>query len=849
MLILSAIAGQYQVKAQIDSTGNFNYNFDEPVEYFINDIKIVGASYVQPALVVLFTELSIGQPIKIPGDALPNAISNLWKEQYFSDIQVELKAVPDKPNKVNVIFYVKERPRLSGFYISGLSNSQRKNLRDEISLHGNMIITSNLLNKVKREIFKYYREKGYWNVKVNYLQWKDTLKSNHNKLRIYVDKGPKVKVYDYVFAGNEQVKDKTLRTVFKKTPRKRKKINLFKNSKFIQSTYEDQKIELITRYNSLGFRDASLIKDTVTQISTKLVTAKLWVNEGRKYYFRNIEWRGNLRYSSGLLDTLLGIKKGDVYNQTMLDEKLLANPGGFDVSTLYMDNGYLFFNVTPVETGVYNDSIDIQVRIYEGEQATVNNVTVVGNTKTSDHVLLREIRTKPGDKFSKSDIQRSLRDLVGLNYFDPEQMNVNPVPNPVNGTVDIEYKVSEKPSDQIELSGGYGGGGMGNMGGGVGYRPSFVGTLGLTLNNFSSRKMLKPKEWSPLPSGDGQRLSLRMQSTGQNYQGYNFSFTEPWMGGKKPNSFSISLFHSAIAYNNRLKKDPTREVLFNTGGSISLGKRLKWPDDFFSINYVMSFQRYKFQNSGKYFLIPNYPANGAVYNPSFQVILSRNSVFNPIFPEGGSNFSFSVQATPPTSLLSGLDYDKLAIEKKIKWAEYHKWRFDASWYTPLNRKKTFVLATIAKFGYLGYYNPKIGSSYFERFRMGGTGLVYGGLIGAEIVPQRGYDEYNPADMPPFGTSRTEYGTLFNKYTMEIRYAISKNPQATAYLIGFMEGGNSWVVKKNYNPFVLRRTAGAGVRLFLPMFGLIGLDWGYAFDRKLTADQKKYQLQFLIGQQF
>jgi outer membrane protein insertion porin family len=826
------------LSAQGDSSLYEPYNFIDPEEYTIKDIRVSGARYIQEALVTIYSGLSINQKIKIPGDAIPTAIENLWKQQFFADIQIGMKKLPGR--QVVLTIYVSERSKLSKFSIKGLKKGETKNLREEISLKSNMIITQNLLNKTRKEILDYYVKKGYYSASVAFKREPEVNKPNFEIIRISVDKGEKVKVFDIRFTGNEHLTDAELRKVFKKTKRLNKKWNILASSKFIEEKYEEEKAGIEAKYNALGYRDARVLYDSVIQIAPDRLLISIGVTEGIRYHFRNISWRGNTKFRSGMLDTLLGIKKGDVYNQALLQERLFANTGGYDIQSLYMDDGYLFFNMQPVEVAVSNDSIDMEIRLYEGEQARVNRVTISGNTKTSDHVVLREIRTKPGDKFSRSDIQRTMRDLAQLGYFDPEQMGVDPVPNQMDGTVDIKYKVSEKPSDQIELSGGWGANGFTG-------RPALLGTAGITLNNFSIRKLGKPSLWNPIPSGDGQRLSLRAQSNGTFYQGYNFSFTEPWLGGKKPNSFSVSLFHTINAYDYAVKTDPNRRVLMNTGASISFGKRLRWPDDFFSMQWVFSFQRYRFQNlSGSGFGFPADFKNGTSYVPSIQFVLTRNSVSAPIFPESGSQFTFSLQATPPYSAFSGKDYASMLPADKYRWIEYHKWKFDANWYTLLF--KNCVLSTQARFGFLGFYNRDLGMTFFERFRLGGSGLFGFSLAGTEIISQRGYDNFTVSD----AASRSESGVpIYNKLTTEIRYAITKNPTATVYGHVFAEAGNAYVNFNSYNPFQdLRRAVGVGVRLFMPMFGLIGLDYAYGFDwRLVTGNSKPGQFHFFLGQQF
>lgn len=845
-MLMAAWASHAQNNKVKRTYTDFEYNFIEPAEFIIKEFQVeeINNKAIQRSLVVLYSGLSIGQKIKIPGTDIPKAINNLWKQDYYSDIQVYIKEV-DTSGGIIVNFVVKEQPRLDKYKFIGVSTSQAKSLKEEVTLKRNMFITPNLLNKTRNSLLKYFREKGYYNAKVDIQRLpatnNDSLKTPKDGYEIFhisIVRGERIKVNDFVFYGNSGLEASDLRRSIKKIKRRYHKINIFASSKFIEDKYDEEKQHIIDKYLSRGYRDARIVSDSIVQIRPGRVNVYITVYEGAKYYFRNIEWKGNVKYRTTLLDTLLAIKKGDVFNQGLLEQKLFANPTGFDVQSLYMDDGYLFFSMTPVETGVYGDSIDLEIRINEGPQARIGKVTWTGNTKTNDRVILREIRTRPGDIFSRAEIQRTMRDLVALGLFDPAAMNVNPKPNPSDGTVDIQYILAEKPSDQIELSGGWGGNGFSNT-------PTLLGTAGVVLNNFSTRKLFKPKTWNPVPTGDGQKLSLRAQSNGSNYQGYTFSFTEPWMGGKKPNSLSISLFHTVNSFDFKQKNDPTHQVFFNTGMTVSLGKRLKWPDDFFSMQYVLSLQQYRFNNlnAGIY----SFPSgfNGVSYNPSLQLVLARSSVSDPIYPMSGSSFTFQVQGTPPFSLMSKRDVSQLSINEKYKFAEFYKWKLDAEWYTTLWKK--LVLTTKARFGFLGYYNPKLGLTFFERFQVGGAGIFGYNIAATEIISQRGYDNYTISQTAMGGQAGAP---IFNKFTMELRYAITQGQTATVYGLTFAEAGDAWSSIAKYNPFQLKRSVGVGVRLFMPMFGLIGLDYAYGFDWKnVPRSGKPSQIHFFIGQQF
>lgn len=826
LLLLSAC---FSSEAQMDtSTQKYSYlplNYQTPKKYIVGGIQVDGVNYLDPNIVKLFTGIYTGQEITLPGDEITESIQKLWDQKLFTEIEVILTEIKD--NKVYLLYRLQENPRLFEFEIRGLRKGKAKNLREELTLQGGDMITENLLQRTENEIKEYYIDKGYLNVAVTMETVPAPDRKNMVVLIINVDPGTRTKISEIVFEGNSGLSDKKLRRAMSET--KQKFIFRFKRSKFVQESYDEDKRGLISYYNTKGYRDARIIKDSVYNTASNRIGITIWVEEGPKYYFRDITWRGNTKYRTGFLDTLLGIKKGEIYDIARLESRLFMSPSNSDISSIYMDDGYLFFNIVPVETKVENDSIDIEIRITEGPQAIVNKVLVSGNTKTSDYVILREIRMRPGQKFSRSDIQRSIRELAGLGYFDPEKIEVNPMPNYAAGTVDIEFKVEERPSDQIELSGGFGAG-------------FIVGTLGLNLTNFSTKKMFKLSEWTPIPAGDGQRLSIRAQSNGTYFQSYNASFSEPWFGGKRPQSFSVSVFRS-IQTNGVKKGVEGRQSITITGVTLGLGRLLKWPDDYFSLSYGLTYQRYQLDNFSSVFSF----ATGTSDNINFKVALSRNSVDQPIYPRSGSSFSLSLQITPPISLLNGKDYSNASEQEKYRWIEYHKWKFDAAWYTTLVDK--LVLATQVKFGVLGQFNPAIGSSPFERFYVGGAGLIGFNLDGRELIALRGYRDNS---VTPINTSTLTQvgGTIYNKYTVELRYPLSLNPQATIYGHVFGEAGNNFLSAKEYNPFNLLRSAGTGVRVYLPMFGLLGIDYGYGFDTNpYQSNSNKGQFHFFIGQQF
>jgi outer membrane protein insertion porin family len=800
-------------------------DFGNPTEYVIGGVVVTGTKFLDETVLISISGLQPGDTIDVPGEKTSKAITNLWKQGLFSDIKLIASRTQGK-----LIFFelnLIERPRLSKFSFKGVSKSEADKIREKIGLERDKVVTDNLIATTSNTVRNFYIEKGYLDAQVTINEINDTSFANREILEIVVEKKKKVRVRDIAFEGNTAFSNGKLRRSLKDTKEK-KWYKIFTGGKFMQSKFKDDKVKLLAKYNDKGFRDATIVTDSVYRTGPRSLQINIKIDEGNKYYFRNITWIGNTKHTSAELSNILGIKKGDVFDQSALDSRLYMNQSGRDVSSLYMDDGYLFFSVTPVEINVENDSIDLEMRIYEGKQARINKVTVSGNTKTNDRVIMREIRTKPGQLFSRSDIIRTQRELAQLGYFDQEKLGVNPKPNPADGTVDIDYTVEEKPSDQLELSGGYG-------------ANQLVGTLGLSFNNFSARNFFKKNAWRPLPSGDGQRLSLRAQTNGKYYQSYNASFTEPYLGGKKPNSFSFSVYRS-IQSNGLKKSDDGRQSIVINGVSLGLGKRLKYPDDFFTIYHEISYQYYTLENYGSTFLF----SNGVANNLSFQETISRNSVDAPIYPRSGSQISLTLQFTPPYSLFNNIDYKTATDSEKYKFIEYHKWKFSSVWYTRL--LGNLVLHTKIQYGFLGLYNRELGASPFERFYLGGDGLSGYALDGREIIALRGYE--NNSVTPRNEFNNTIGGTIFDKYTLELRYPLSLNPSATIYMLAFAEGGNSWLKFKEFNPFSANRSVGLGVRIFLPVFGLLGLDWGYGLDKlPNNPDASGAQFHFSIGQQF
>lgn len=834
-----------KANAQISIGAETEIDYSQPKEYTIGGIDISGTKTLDKNVIRFTSGLYEGQKIKIPGDDISEAIKKLWKQGFFDDIKINITNVIG--NDVFLGIELQEKPRLSKFSFRGaVKKGEADDLREKIRLIKGKIVTDYLLGSVKNTIKEYYLDKGFYNVKVEIVTEEEkSNKLNNVVVFIIVDKGKKVRIDDLVFVNNKVIKSSKLRRKMKDTKRFRW-FNIFNSGKFLEENYETDKPKILEKYLALGYRDARIAKDTFYFTSPNRVKIEITMDEGKKYYFRNINWIGNSKYRSGQLDTILGIKKGDVFDQSVLDQKLFMNPNGYDVSSLYMDDGYLFFQVNPVEVAVENDSIDLQVQIYEGKQAIINRVTVVGNSKTNDHVIMREIRSRPGQLFRRSDVMRTQRELGMLGYFDPEKLGVTPKPNPADGTVDIEYKVEEKPSDQIELSGGWGAGRL-------------VGTLGVTFNNFSAKNFFKKGAWRPLPAGDGQKLSIRAQSTGVWFQSYNFSFTEPWLGGKKPNSLSVAAYHNIQNFSgikrytkidNERVINPKAAFMTSTTALVGFGKRLKRPDDYFNIYIEQSYSYYHLQNAFNLFIFPNGYAN----NIKTTFNISRNSLQgNPIFPSGGSIVTLSTVLTPPYSLLNGKDYSKIELGEKYKFLEYQKYKFTTQWYMQLTNKKAaegkearnLVVRTSMGFGILGMYNKAVGTAPFERFYLGGSGLTGFALDGREIIALRGYDDNSISGADNKGCS------MISKYTLELRYPLTLNPQATIFCLAFAEAGNAVQQAVDFKPFNVKRSAGVGVRIYLPMFGLLGLDYGWGFDKipyNPATGNGKGQFHFTIGAQ-
>ena len=868
-----------------------------PKEYTIAGVAITGIHHLDTSIVLSISGIQVGDKVMIPGsDVFAKAIQNLWRQKFFSNVQIYFTKV--EGDRVWVEINVNERPRLGNFKFIGANKTESEELQGKIGLTKQTIITENMRRNIVEVGTNYYRDKGFQNVRIRIEEKPDPAFANSNFITIYIDKGGKVRIDDVRLFGNENVDELKIKKQMKGTKETSRltlfpsnvaspygatkklsfkdyfndwgflsisktrelldpyfRFKLLSSAKFNPAKYEEDKEKIIKHYNSLGYRDATIIEDTIIVDTSRARRSKLYVDirvsEGQKYYFGNIAWKGNAKYPDSLLNIILGINKGDIYNLDILNKRLgkeLSQEGG-DISGYYMDDGYLFFRVEAVETAVYNDTIDHEIRITEGPQARVKNVTIAGNERTKDHVIRRELRTIPGELFSRSDLIRSQRELANLQYFNQETINPGVVPNADDGTVDINWKLEEKSSDQLELSAGWGGG--------IG----LTGTLGVTFNNFSIKNIWKRSAWDPLPMGDGQKLSLRVQSNGKAFRSYNFSFTEPWLGGKKRNSFTIgynnSKYSNAIdPFTGRIDRERSDSSFLKVNGfSVAFGKQLKWPDDYFNLVYTVNFTQYKLKNYAAFLKDDGtYLSTGTSNNISFKIGLQRSSVFDPIFPRSGSNLLASVQLTPPYSLFNP---DIVKSNNPYKNPEYHKWRFNAEWYVPIGRpmgaekNRQFVLKLAAKYGFMGRYNKKLDFSPFERFQVGDAGLTNNfGLLGYDIIAHRGYPVYETSDptINPDQQNANRFFTIFNKYQLELRYPLVTNPSSTIYGLAFFEAANGWYNYKDYNPFRLRRSVGVGMRFFLPMFGLLGFDYGIGIDRLTPGGGLKNasRFTFMLG---
>lgn len=821
------------VSAQVATTSETTTQNQPQSSYVLKDIVVDGVKKFSPAQILRFTGLSKGEMVEIPGQKVSNAIKKLWESDSFSEVEVYVEDI-DGQNVV-LKFRLQDLMELGEvkFKGKGIGKSKNEKLIKDNSLKPGTKITNNLISTLSTKIPEEYKKKGFADAKITI---QDKVNANDPNLidwTIQVDKGKKIKIAKIEFEGNDQISDAKLKKKgFKDTKQKRLSLKgIFKPSKFIREKYDEDKVNLIKYYNSLGFRDARILSDSVWR-NDKGFNINVKLNEGKKYYIGDISFIGNTSYSTEVLQKLLGYRKGEIYDAVGFNKKVGEDGGkedDSDIKSLYLNNGYLFSNVVPVEKAVRGDSIDIEIRIKEGEKAAWNRITWSGNTTTHDHVILRSLRTKPGNLFSKLDIKRTYFDLAGMQFFDPQQVGQDVVPNPQDNTVDLHWKLVEKGSSQVQLQAGYGG-------------SSFIGTLGLTFNNFSLRNFLKLKDFKPVPQGDGQTLSVQAQA-GQYFKNYSLSFTEPWLFGTRPTALSVGLNHSSVNYTDTYGASQKLNIF---SASVGLNKLLNWPDNYFSLYTGIAYQRYNFSNYPFQFGSTTV-YDGNVNNFSFNVGLSRNSAgYDPIFPTTGSNVEASVKFTPPYSLFQKKDYSSMTAQEKYKWMEYFKVKLKADSYSEILGK--LVLRSSAEMGFLQGYKKELGAPPFERFYVGGTGLFGGRFDGRELIPLRGYENASTeggtsTDITPYGG-----GTIYSRYTAELRYPISMNQTAKIFALTFAEAGNVWSNFSSFNPFQLKRSVGVGVRVYMGAFGLIGFDFAYGFDKYIGGSEPSgWNTHFLMNQ--
>ena len=831
-------------------------DYNNPKKYIVGGVRVEGNSYYSSEQILQVAGLHKDMEITVPSEDLSSVVTRLWGQRYFEDVAVAVDSIT--PTRDTAFFKISliERPRVSRWVFSGVKSGEEKELRERLNFRRGTEF-SEYISKTSVDIIKrYYKEKGFLNVNVDVNTKKDTVIRGAIRVQFAVDRGPKVKIKTITFNGNDNVKESKLVRAMKKT-RDARFQNFFSSKKFNEQEYENDKRAMISVFNEAGYRDARIVKDTMYFIEPGRLQIDFDIDEGKKYFFRNITWTGNSVYTTENLNDILMINKGDVYDVVTMEKRLFG--GGkqseYDVSKAYRDNGYLFFNIQPVELNIEADSVDVEMRIVEGKPATLNNIIINGNDLTNERVIRRQLFTLPGYLFSQSAFERSIREIASMGQFDPEAImgegGYSIIPNQLNNTVDVVYNVTEKPSSQLELSGGWGGN-------------TFVATVGVSFNNFSTRRFFDKTAWRPVPLGDAQNLSLRFQTNGTYYTSLSASFSEPWLFGKKPTSLNMSLYYtrqtnSYLAF-NILNNDQYMEVY---GFAAGIGKRLKWPDNYFVLYNQLSWQTYNLQDWAYQFMF----RTGVSHNLSYTLSLSRNSTDQQIYPRVGSDFSFSLQLTPPYSLLRkknygildadgkptkvnswrDIDYSMQSSQDRYRWIEYHKWSFKGAVYTKL--VGDLVLMARAQFGYLGYYNRKWGYSPFEGFRVGGDGMSGYDTYGSEIISLRGYENYSLTPLATDNSATGNYyaGNVYDKFTVELRYPVILQPQSTIYALLFLEGGNCWSDIRHFNPFQIRRSAGAGVRIFLPMIGLLGVDWGYGFDNHDGYGGS--QFHFVIGQQF
>ena len=867
LLMLAPLAARGQEREDIV------IDYTSPKKYVVGGVAVEGNTYYSDQQIISASGMHPGMTLTVPGEDISSVVNRLWRQRYFEDVSVSIDSLSAAKDSAWFKITILERPRMSRWTFTGVKSGEKKDLEERLNFRRGGEF-SEYVSKTSSDIIKrFYAEKGFINTVVTPQVTRDSLVKGAIRVNFDVDRGERIRIKTINFIGNEDVKEFKIAKQMKKT-KANKLYNFFSSKKFNAKEYENDKIAAISAFNEAGYRDARLVRDSVYYVEHNRLGIDLVFDRGDKYYFRDITWTGNSVYSTDVLNEMLSINKGDVYDVVTMNKRLQGGEkeSDYGVRKLYTDNGYLFFNVTPVELNIQNDSVDVEMRISEGKPATLNNIVINGNDLTNEKVVRRQIYTRPGYLFSQTDFERSIREIASLGQFDPEAImsaeGYSVLPNPLNNTVDLVYNVTEKPSSQLELSGGWGG-------------RTFVATAGVSFNNFSTKRMFDKGAWRPVPLGDAQNLAFRFQTNGRYYTALSASFTEPWLFGKKPTSLNLSLYYTkqtnynpyyaqyyGYAYSaggsywdSMFNADKSFEVF---GFSASLGNRLKWPDNYFVLYNGLSWQTYRLNDwySG-YFIFDD----GLTHNISYSLTLSRVSTDQQIYPRQGSEFSLSLQLTPPFSLLRrkdisqldangnpirvkswrDIDYDKYTAQQRYKWTEYHKWKLSGATYTKL--VDNLVLMTRAQFGFLGYYNRNWGYSPFEGFMVGGDGMSGYSTYGTEVVSLRGYQNYSltPRTVSMYNTNNYTYsGNVYDKFTVELRYPVVLQPTSTIFALLFLEGGNCWADIRDFNPFQIKRSAGVGVRVFLPMVGLLGVDWGYGFD---DTQYGKSQFHFVIGQQF
>ena len=837
-------------------------------KYEIADIKVTGMKNYEDYVLIGISGLSVGQTITVPGDDISDAVKRYWRHGLFSDVKISAEKIVG--NKIYLLIQLRQHPRIADVAYYGVKKGEKDDIKNKLgNLTKGMQITPNVIDRAKILIKRYFDDKGFKNAEVNIVEREDPSNKEQVYIDVYVDKKAKVKVHKITIEGNEVLSDRKIKRTMKKTNEKGRLVNLFRAKKFIDERYEEDKKKIIEKYNELGYRDAQITVDSVSQHDERTVDIYMKIHEGNKYYLRDITWVGNTVYPSELLSQQLGMKRGDVYNQKLLQDRLKNDEDA--IGNNYYNNGYVFYSLDPVEINIDNDSIDLEMRIYEGKQATISHVRINGNDRLYEDVVRRELRTRPGDLFSKEALERSYREIAQMGHFNPENINPDIRPDPANGTVDINWDLESKANDQIEFSAGWG-------------QTGVIGKLSLKFTNFSFANLFRKNEnfRGFLPQGDGQTLTLSGQTNGRYYQSYSISFFDPWFGGKRPTQFSVSAYYSiqtdvsSLYYNQAYMNnyysyltgygglyndyyddyssyfDPDRSLKM-FGFSVGWGKRLKWPDDFFQIYAELSYQRFILRDwDYLYIRMANgdYLTTGKCNSLSLNITLSRNSQDNPIYPRYGSEFSASVQITPPYSLFDKKDYNTYGknnaeeAASMYKWIEYHKWKFKAKTYTALmGIQKCPVIMTRTEFGILGHFN-KNRRSPFETFYVGGDGMTgYSYNYASETIALRGYEN---GALTPYGSE----GYAYIRLGAELRYPLMLENSTSIYALGFVEAGNAWTDASDFNPFKLKRSAGVGVRVFLPMVGMMGIDWAYGFDKiNGSMEYSGSQFHFIIGQEF